>query len=65
MPHIVNKINDRLAEWKGQCLSMAGLVVLAKSVIKALPIYATQVITITAIALVEIEKIPKGIHTGS
>lgn len=39
---LMDKINNRLAGWKGKLLSRAGRVTLAKSVIAAVPTYAMQ-----------------------
>lgn len=39
---ILDKVNQRLSNWKTNCLSMAGRVTLARSVIQAMPSYVMQ-----------------------
>lgn len=39
---VVNKMADKLAEWKKKALSLAGRIVLIKSIAQALPSYIMQ-----------------------
>lgn len=53
---IIDKVDKRLAGWRGLLLSLAGRAVLVRSVLRALPIYAMSVLLLPAGTLQEIEK---------
>ena len=54
--YIVKRVEDKLSSWRANCLSMARRVVLAKSIIASLPVYAMQVNFIPIVTLHKIEK---------
>lgn len=49
---VINKIDRRLAGWRGMLLSLAGRAILVRSVLRALPIYPMSIRT-----LLEIDKL--------
>ena len=53
---IIDKVNQRLAGWRGLLLSLAGRAILVRSVLRALPIYAMSVLLLPAGTVQEIEK---------
>jgi hypothetical protein len=62
--HIVNKIQRKLNGWKQQCLSLAGRITLAKSVISTIPYYHMQYAKIPKTICDEIDKIQRGFIWG-
>lgn len=53
---IIDKVDRRLAGWRGLLLSLAGRAILVRSVLRALPIYAMSVLLLPAGTVQEIEK---------
>ncbi|XP_019198912.1 PREDICTED: uncharacterized protein LOC109192673 [Ipomoea nil] len=53
---LLTRINSRLEGWKAKNLSLAGRVVLAKSVLNAIPIYTMQTTALPKSLCLEIEK---------
>lgn len=53
---IIDKVDKRLAGWRGLLLSLAGRAILVRSVLRALPVYAMSVLLLPAGIVQEIEK---------
>lgn len=62
--YLLEKIQDRLAGWKAESLSMAGRVTLCKSVISALPIYIMQSTLLPKSICKDIEKLCRNFVWG-
>ena len=62
--HIVHKIQNKLSEWKQQCLSLAGRITLSKLAISSIPYYHMQYAKLPKIVCDEIEKIQCGFLWG-
>ncbi|KAF7801766.1 ribonuclease H [Senna tora] len=63
--HILDKIQNRLASWKANCLSMAGRATLLQSVISTTPLFQMQHSTIPKGIIDEIEKLERAFLWGS
>ncbi|KAF7812710.1 RNA-directed DNA polymerase [Senna tora] len=61
---LVDKVRNCLAGWKRNCLSLAGRVTLAKSVISAVPYYAMQSTRIPKVTCSKIEKLQRNFVWG-
>lgn len=63
---LINKIASRLAAWKFKLLSMAGRLVLLKTVLSALPIYFMTYLPLSAWAIEQIDKLRRAwLWTGT
>ena len=62
--HIVKEVQDRLASWKMNYISMATKVMLEKLIIETLPTYTMQVVAIPSITLEKIEKYQRAFIWG-
>lgn len=62
--YLIEKVTQRLSEWKGTHLSFAGRVTLAKLVIQYIPIYTMMTTPIAKACLKEIEKLQRGFIWG-
>ncbi|XP_028754982.1 uncharacterized protein LOC114714409 [Neltuma alba] len=58
--YIVEKVKDKLATWKMNCLSLAGRITLAKSVLSTIPLYPMQVAKLPVTICNEVEKLQRG-----
>lgn len=54
---LLDKVNNRLSNWKGKMLSMAGRITLAKSVIQVIPSYVMQTVFLPMHVCDEIDRI--------
>lgn len=61
---LIDKVKSKLAGWKTNCLSMAGRVTLAKSVISSIPFYAMQSTRIPMSICSEIEMLQRNFIWG-
>lgn len=53
---LLNKFKRKLDGWKAKCLSLAGRITLASSIITSLPIYQMQTSLLAALVFKEIDK---------
>ncbi|KAF7836121.1 ribonuclease H [Senna tora] len=63
--HIVERIQQRLAGWKANCLSMAGRATLVQSVLSTIPLYHMQHCKIPKGTIEEIKKLEREFLWGS
>ncbi|XP_054776745.1 uncharacterized protein LOC129285164 [Prosopis cineraria] len=55
--YIIEKLQQKLSGWKSKCLSLAGRITLAKSVLSSVPPYTTQSTMLSTSCCSDIEKI--------
>ncbi|XP_061363416.1 uncharacterized protein LOC133307012 [Gastrolobium bilobum] len=61
---VISRVQDRLLGWKSKCLSLAGRVTLAKSVISAISCYHMQKNTLPVHVCQDIEKLQRNFISG-
>ncbi|KAG7615876.1 Ribonuclease H domain [Arabidopsis thaliana x Arabidopsis arenosa] len=62
---ILERVNSKLAGWKGKCLSLAGRLTLTKSVLASIPIHTMCVITMPKALLDDLDKVARSFLWGS
>ncbi|KAF7822209.1 ribonuclease H [Senna tora] len=63
--HIIDKIQNRLAGWKANCLSLAGRATLVQSVCASMPLYHMQNCMLPKSVINQIEKMERAFLWGS
>ncbi|GMJ09303.1 hypothetical protein like AT3G24255 [Hibiscus trionum] len=58
--YIIQRVRDKLSGWSAKCLSFAGRLVLAKSVLSSIPYYSMQSTHLPKGVYADIEKIIRG-----
>lgn len=55
--YVIERVRGKLSTWKANCLSTAGRVTLAKSVLSAVPLYPMQVASLPRSICLEVERL--------
>lgn len=62
---VLERVNSKLAGWKGKCLSLAGRLTLTKAVLASIPIHTMSVISMPQALLNDLDKVSRSFLWGS
>ncbi|KAK4274538.1 hypothetical protein QN277_017742 [Acacia crassicarpa] len=62
--YVIDRVSFKLSTWKANCLSMAGRIMLAKSVVSSIPLYPMHVAMLPKSVCYEIERLQRNFIWG-
>ncbi|KAK4263121.1 hypothetical protein QN277_028589 [Acacia crassicarpa] len=62
--YVIDRVSFKLSTWKANCLSMAGRIMLAKSIVSSIPLYPMHVAMLPTSVCYEIERLQRNFIWG-